>query len=169
MVIFSPSLHSELDLEDVGDTRVKRVCRVGVSSTWDRILSSEENEDTINNILDFFNQATPNIKYSERKEGLQRIECYQFKYHPISLEAEKVANISLRIHEPPSQVRGLHKQVMEGMRRRLESQEIGLSEGEGPVLVTVVNSSRVLTDVRRDLARVKGIKEEHSFHSFQFV
>lgn len=165
MVIFSPSPNSELDLEDVGDTRVKRVCRVSVSNTWDSILSSEENEDAINNILDFFNDATPNISYSERREGLQRIECYQFKSYPISLEPEKVANISLRIHEPPSQVRGLHKQVMEGMRRRLESQEIGLREGEGPVLVTAVNSSRVLTDVRRDLARVKGIKEEHSFHS----
>ena len=84
----------------------------------------------------------------------------------------------------PNQVKMLHSKIMEGedildhcndeMFGNISSLEVSdylerqaglslLTSEEGPALVTVINSSRVVADIKRDLGRVLAGRSAHTF------
>ena len=68
--------------------------------------------------------------------------------------------IICNIKPPPRQVTSLHQQILHKVEERMAGQKISLERGSrGPALVTVVNSSRVYADIKRDIeaARLTGI------------
>ena len=65
--------------------------------------------------------------------------------------------VDVQFSPPPSQVTELHKRLKESVRVSLGAEGLTLLETEeAPALVTVVNSSRYLADIKRDLALVQG-------------
>ena len=67
-----------------------------------------------------------------------------------------VIKMSCTIKSPPSQVKILHKEIIEKMKSTFSANGCELVEdGEGPTLVTVVNASRTLSDIKRDMEAAK--------------
>ena len=57
----------------------------------------------------------------------------------------------------PAQVSGLHQQFREQLQSVVENSR-GLTldhSEEAPAVITIVNSSRVVSDIRRDLGRIQ--------------
>merc|ERR1719186_1298152 len=68
----------------------------------------------------------------------------------------KENKMSCNIKSPPSQVKMLHKEIIEKMKSTFSDNGCELVEdGEGPTLVTVVNASRVKSDIKRDMEAAK--------------
>ena len=56
LIILTQSQNVRVDLRDVREPRVKKVCTLLVSNRWDNITESDHNLKTINIILEFLNQ-----------------------------------------------------------------------------------------------------------------
>lgn len=71
-------------------------------------------------------------------------------------------DVSLQIVEPPQQVKSLHEHFIEELTSWFKKHQITLLESRAtfdvPAIITVVNSSRVVSDIKRDLGRKKGDK-----------
>merc|ERR1719186_2087725 len=75
----------------------------------------------------------------------------------------KENKMSCNIKSPPSQVKMLHKEIIEKMKSTFSDNGCELVEdGEGPTLVTVVNASRTLSDIKRDMEAAKLTSSESS-------
>ena len=61
LIILTQSQNVRVDLRDVREPRVKKVCTVVVSSRWDDIRESDHNDKAFSVILEFLNQNTPAI------------------------------------------------------------------------------------------------------------
>ena len=62
---------------------------------------------------------------------------------------------------PPPPIAKLHQEIKEKLTLELSTQNQKLKEENSiPAIVTVVNSSRVKSDIRRDLKRVSGKRIE---------
>ena len=58
--------------------------------------------------------------------------------------------------EAPEQVSEVHQQLKDQLWSLSESRDISLYLSDSaPAVVTIINSSRVVSDIRRDLGRVK--------------
>ena len=85
-----------------------------------------------------------------------------------------VKNKRINIVVPPKQITDLHSVFVQGKHRlrlrsannftiaelKSECEKVGYSlteSDEGPALVSVINSSRLVPDIKRDLARFQGI------------
>merc|ERR1719186_1692023 len=75
----------------------------------------------------------------------------------------KENKMSCNIKSPPSQVKNLHKEIIEKMKSTFSDKGCELvQDGDGPTLVTVVNASRVKADIKRDMAAAKLTSSESS-------
>ena len=62
-------------------------------------------------------------------------------------------SVMVTIVDPPNSMATIHQRVLDG----LEHRGVHLQDGsKGPCLVTVVNSSRIDSDMTRDLGKAKG-------------
>ena len=77
-------------------------------------------------------------------------------YGPLLTESCHILGPANIVPAPP-QVSGLHQQFRERLQSALEtSRGLTLTHSEeAPAVITVVNSSRVVSDIRRDLGRIQ--------------
>ena len=67
--------------------------------------------------------------------------------------------IKVNFCAPPSQVADLYQKIKEKIEEWFITQGLILTQcDEAPAVVTVINSSRVVSDIRRDFGRIKGEK-----------
>ena len=72
LIILTQSQNVRVDLRDVREPRVKKVCTLLVSNRWDSITESDHNLKTINIILEFLNQNTFTTTTSSDRNILER-------------------------------------------------------------------------------------------------
>ena len=64
----------------------------------------------------------------------------------------------MNVAPPPRQVSNLHQDIVEELRSLCAKQGSELTQSlDAPAVVTVVNGSRVVSDIRRDLGRCQGM------------
>ena len=67
--------------------------------------------------------------------------------------------VMVNIVSPPPEVTALHTQLKKKLEVYMEEQGYTLkhsTDSKVPAIVTVVNSSRVISDIKRDIVRVTG-------------
>jgi len=81
----------------------------------------------------------------------------------IQTSTNKAKELSCTIKSPPSQVKILHKEIVEKIKSTFSSNGCELVEGgNGPTLVTVVNANKAHKDIKRDMAAAKLTSSETS-------
>ena len=57
------------------------------------------------------------------------------------------------IARPPPQVSNIHQKIIKELEERFQVKDLNLIRGDsGPAVVVIVNNSRLIMDVKRDLA-----------------
>ena len=163
------------------DSRVKSIRFILVDNNYEKLLECQYNEETFTEILKFLNPNHPTTalaavlnspsrectladkrKYPNTTESNQSYKDITESVPKKSKVITHIPNdnhlIKIDLKAPPQQVAVLHNGIQKKLQDWFSTQGLTLTQcDEAPAIITVINSSRIVSDIKRDFGRVTGI------------